>query len=81
LNLAQDDHEHKEIQKAVGEWADGDSIAAHIAYGNDFFCTGDEGKSAEGTSILDSDNRKWLEASYGLQFITLRDLARKVREK
>ena len=81
LNRAEDDQEHKEIQKAVGEWADGDSIAAHIAYGNDLFWTRDEGESAGGTSILDPDNREWLEASYGVRFIDLSDLARRVRRK
>jgi ribosomal protein L30 len=81
LNQAQDEQEHKEIQKAVREWADGDSIAAHIAYGNDLFCTGDEGKTAGSVSIFDHDNREWLQASYGVQFISLSDLARRVRNK
>jgi hypothetical protein len=81
LNQAQDDREHREIQKAVGEWADGDSIAAHIAYENNCFCTRDAGKTADGASILDSGNRKWLEAFYGVQFISLTGLAREGQKK
>jgi hypothetical protein len=41
----------------VSEWADGDAVAAHIAYGNDIFCTQDQGKSAGGPSILDEGIR------------------------
>ena len=32
-----DDIEEKAFARAVAEWADGDSVAAHVAYGNDVF--------------------------------------------
>ncbi|MCU1312744.1 MAG: hypothetical protein JWM54_501 [Acidobacteriaceae bacterium] len=64
---------------AMGEWADGDSIAAHIAYGNDVFCTHDRSKSAGRKSILDADNREWLAERYNVEFATIEELAARVR--
>lgn len=74
LALAQSKSELKEVANAVGEWADADSVAAHIAYGNDLFCTRDSGISA-GTSILDSNHRAWLSSQYGVVFVDISDLA------
>ena len=45
LGAANDVHEKREVARAVAEWADADSIAAHYAYGNDFFCTLDAAKA------------------------------------
>lgn len=67
--------EVKEVVKAVAEWADGDSIASHIAFGNDLFCSEDHGKTAIGSSILDPINRAWLKAAYEVQFVTISELA------
>ncbi|MBS0251175.1 MAG: hypothetical protein JSR78_08935 [Proteobacteria bacterium] len=65
--------ERKEIAAAVGEWVDGDNIAAHVAYGNEIFCT--EDKAGKGRpSIMNADNRSWLERTYGTRFATPRDL-------
>ena len=69
------DNEDKTIIKAVAEWADGDAIAAHYAHGNDFFCTRDKAKSAGVSSILSENNRKWLESSYDIKFVSPEDLA------
>jgi hypothetical protein len=66
--------EIREIQKAVAEWADADSVAAHIGYGIEYFCTEDQGKAA-GTSILADENRSWLTREYGVRFVTLTELA------
>ena len=64
------------MQRAIAEWADADSIAAHVGYGIDLFCSEDQGKSAGGISlILDAANRAWLTATYGVQFATLTELA------
>jgi hypothetical protein len=60
LTLTTDQQEKSEIVKAGAEWADGDTVAAHIAYRNDFSCTRDKAVSA-GKSILDKGNRLWLE--------------------
>ena len=63
------------VAKAVAEWADGDSIASHVAVGNDCFCSEDQGKTAKSSSILDSANRAWLEAAYQVKFVTVPELA------
>jgi hypothetical protein len=54
--------------------ADGDAVAAHIAFGNDYFCTEDQGKSARGASIFDAANRAWLKATYAVKFVTMQEL-------
>ena len=61
--------------RAFSEWADGDSIAAHIAYGLDIFCSDDVGNSNSISSVLDNANRAWLSETYGVRFMTLEELA------
>lgn len=64
------------IPKVFGEWADGDSIASHIAYGDiDVFCSNDKGNSNIGPSVLDASHRQWLTTNYGVKFITIEDIA------
>jgi len=76
LLRARDATERKKVQRAVAEWADADSIASHVGYGIDLFCSEDKGKSTGGIpSILDSSNRAWLTSSYGVKFATLSELA------
>ena len=60
--------------KAVAEWADGDAVAAHISYGNHFFCTRDIGKSAGSSSVFSPSNRAWLERDYGIVFVKPEEL-------
>ena len=67
-----------EFAHAVAEWADGDSVAAHVAYGNDVFCTEDQGKTSGRASILDAANRKWVAATYNVRFATVRELATEI---
>lgn len=62
--------ENDKIADAVGEWADEDALAAHYGYGNDYFCTEDFGKSA--TKVF------WLTTTYGIQFVTMVELATKI---
>jgi hypothetical protein len=71
--------EHTKFPRAVAEWADGDSIAAHVAYNNDVFCSEDQGKSAGVKSILDKDNRLWLQKAYGARFATIHELAQQIK--
>jgi hypothetical protein len=75
LGRAGNDAERKKVQNAIKEWADGDSIAAHVGYEIDLFCTKDKGRSAGGNSILNAANRTWLEQTYGVTFVTLSELA------
>lgn len=75
LNLPADIHEEREIERAVGEWSDADSIAAHWAYGLELFCTEDRGISAGGNSVLSPQNRRWLRDDYGIVCVTTSELA------
>jgi hypothetical protein len=64
------------VQRAIAEWADADSVASHIGFGIDIFCSDDKGKSTGGApSILDPTHRAWLTATYGMKFVTLSELA------
>ena len=69
--------EEKELGRACAEWADGEVVAAHIAYQNDILCTNDHARTA-GRSIFDGPSRAWLAASYGVIFMTVEELAEKV---
>jgi hypothetical protein len=75
LKRGRSDQERTNVAFAVREWAGADSIAAHIGYDLDLFCTKDHGRNAEGDSILNPANRTWLEQTCGLKFVTLSELA------
>jgi len=66
--------EEVEIANAIAEWADGDTVAAHIGFQIGYLCTGDKGAKA-GNSIFDSTQRAWLSATYGVQLLTISELA------
>jgi len=63
------------IEKAFAESADGDLVAAHIAFGNDHLCTEDRGQAALSPSIFDTDNRAWLKTEYGVEILNVQQLA------
>jgi hypothetical protein len=76
LLRAQTETEQEKVIGAIAEWADGDSIASHVGYGIDLFCSADKGKKTGGApSILDGTNRAWLSAEYGVRFVSLAELA------
>ncbi|KRA98163.1 hypothetical protein ASD83_14030 [Devosia sp. Root685] len=74
LQNANDIHQERAVERAFGQWADGDAIASHIAYGLDIFCSADVGKSNASKSVLDPVNRQWLEQTYGVKFMSFEDL-------
>lgn len=78
LDQPADIHQQRAVERAFSEWADGDSIAAHVAYGLDIFCSDDAGKSNATNSIFDPTNRAWLTKTYGVQFMTFKELAEKL---
>jgi hypothetical protein len=80
LGRAKDKLERKKVAEAIREWADGDSIAAHYGFGMKLFCSEDFRKNGSGRSVLDHDNRQWLTRRFGIEFVMLADLARKVTE-
>ncbi len=75
LGRASTPAERKKVSRLVAEWADGDSVAAHYGFGIDLFCSEDFANSRHGGSILDSTHRAWLTERFGIQFVTLRELA------
>jgi hypothetical protein len=77
LGQARDQAEKKEIADAFSEWADGDSIALHVGYGLDIFCTNDHAKAA-GSSVFNMENRAWLASTYGVRFMSLAELAQEI---
>jgi hypothetical protein len=67
--------EKRQIEQAFAESADGDLVAAHIAYGNDYLCTEDHGGTAIAPSIFDTEHRIWLKAQYGVEILNVQQLA------
>jgi len=78
LGRASGKKERRQVAEAVAEWADGDSVGAHYGFGINLFCSEDLGGS--GPSVLDRNNRKWLKDEYGIDFVTLSELAQRVPE-
>lgn len=63
LNLYQGSE--KKLAAGVAEWSDGDSIALHISYGLDYFCTNDRAISAGSKSVFNKTNYQILHEEYG----------------
>ena len=80
LGRAKNKPERKMVAKAIREWADGDSVAAHYGFGMKMFCSEDFGRRGQGRSVLDDQNRQWLTKSFGIEFVTLSELAKRVAE-
>lgn len=63
----------KQLNPIIGEWCDILTISSHYAYGNDIFCTNDEGKGAGSNSILHHSNRENLNPD-GIKVVSPKDL-------
>ena len=74
LDNAKNIHEERAVERAFSEWADGDSIASHVAYGLDVFCSDDIGQKNVKPSVLNQANRSWLTDTYGIKFMSFDDL-------
>ena len=70
------DEQEKKFSKAIAEWVDGDSLSAHYAAGNDFFCTDDKAGNAGTGSIFHTQNRTPLEKEFGIKIISSCEAAR-----
>jgi hypothetical protein len=68
--------ENGNIATAIAEWADGDSVACHIAVEGDYFCTRDNAKKAGNKSIFSNKNLEWLKKDYNFHTISPESLAR-----
>lgn len=73
------DSENGVIAKAVAEWADGDSVASHIAVNGDYFCTNDRAKKAGSNSVLSAKNVEILYEEYKFRKITPTELAELIK--
>ncbi|TYT74052.1 hypothetical protein [Desulfobotulus mexicanus] len=73
------EHENGNIAKAIAEWADGDSVACHIAVNGDYFCSRDNAHKAGDTSVFSESNLGWLKSNYGFRLISPEDLAEKLK--
>ena len=80
LGRAKDRSERRKVAEAIREWADGDSVAAHYGFGMKLFCSEDFRKNGASRSVLDHDNRQWLSTNFGIEFVTLAELARRVTD-
>lgn len=65
----------RKLARAVAEWADGDSVAAHHSYSNDLFCTQDRAVRAGRDSVMHPANRGWLRRVYAVEFVDIAQLA------
>ena len=68
----------KRFARAVAEWADGDSVAAHHSYANDLFCTQDRAVRAGRHSVLHPAHRGWFRRVFGVEFVTVAELAKRL---
>ena len=75
LERAQTDSERKKVALAVSELADGEALAAHAGYRNDFFCTNDQGGALGKRSILHPTHREWLSEMHGISIISAAKMA------
>jgi hypothetical protein len=64
------------VGPVIGEWCDGLILGSHVGYGNDVFCTTDEGVNAGSRSLLHQSNRANLNAQ-GITLMTPADLVKK----
>lgn len=69
------DSENGVIAKAIAEWADGDSVASHIAIGGDYFCTNDKAVSGGSKSVFTENNLTILKNEYGFKTISPTELS------
>lgn len=68
----------KKYAKAVGEWVDGDALAANYGYGIDFFCTNDRAAGAGRSSIFHPDNLSKLENKFPVNVVSPEELVRRL---
>ena len=66
----------KQFAKAISEWSDGDSVALHIAYDHDFFCTNDNARNAGGDSVFNHRICSLIDQKFGFKKISPLELAK-----
>jgi hypothetical protein len=76
---ASDRRSINKVARAMAEWADGDSVAAHYAYAGDLFCTEDRARKAGASSVMHPSHRAWLGRAFKVKLVTIAELARLIR--
>jgi len=74
-NNGNKDHKNtlkKQLSPIIKEWCDILIVSSHYAYGNDIFCTNDEGKEAGPNSLLHNSNRENLDHD-GIKIVSSKD--------
>jgi len=66
-----DAYNTKVFAKLIAEWVDGDSIAAHYAFGNDIFCTEDQAKSTGQKSVFSQCNVAHIKNKFGINILSI----------
>jgi hypothetical protein len=61
--------QENKVRPLIGEWCDALIVGSHVGYGNDVFCTADQGKNAGANSLLFHGNRANLQ-SQGVSIMT-----------
>lgn len=74
------DSENGVIAKAIAEWADGDSVASHIAIDADYFCTNDRAVSGGIKSVFSETNLEILKAEFGFSTVSPTELVNILKE-
>ncbi len=74
------DSENGTIAKAIAEWADGDSVASHIAIGGDYFCTNDKAISGGIKSVFSEGNLEILKTEFGFSTVSPTELVNILKE-
>jgi len=64
----------KKLSAAIAEWSDGDSVALHIVYGLDYFCTNDEGRNSSKNSVFGNKVCEKLNLKYGFRKLNPEEL-------
>lgn len=64
----------KTAGEAIAEWADGDSVAAHISLDLDYFCTRDQAKTSGSKSVFSPANREKLTEEFNIAFVSPEEL-------
>jgi hypothetical protein len=67
-----------DVGPIISEWCDSLIVGSHFAYGNDVFCTIDNGKNAGPDSLLHHSNRAALQAK-GIAIMTPTELVQHYR--
>lgn len=68
------EHAQLQFEGMIAEWADGDGLSAHYAYGNDYFCTNDSASNAGSNSIFSEHNRNAVENRFGIHIVSSTEL-------